>query len=353
MINNLYQGAWMTDIDDTLVLSGEMPDQSRLDAISKFTKVLKKHEILWIPMSGVAMVKLGPRILFRLPEDDFSHIYYYGGDGSLKYYFDEESKEWKEDNNFSRLFSDAQSLIVLGEMEFRESLVQLSSISGSDSSAIENQISSAKELLIKKGYDLSDCILDILKVKLDAAGIDPKLSETYFRGGSVSWMMLGDVSADPYHEESNLKLRFELIELSRKWLKDHNDLSDIGTAGISVPFPGARGIKFVLKGNDKERSARDLMRWTGLNSKELLYAGNELFDGGNDNMLRKIESVTLLSVGDKEDPGHSIVHGRIGKDGNNLEGVHANLYWMDWVAGKLEKGEMWVDILEEMRSVNG
>ena len=119
MINNLYQGAWMTDIDDTLVLSGEMPDQSRLDAISNFTKILKKHEILWIPMSGVAMVKLGPRILFRLPKNDFSHIFYYGGDGSLKYFFDEESKEWKEDNNFSRLFSDAQSLIVLGEKEFQ------------------------------------------------------------------------------------------------------------------------------------------------------------------------------------------------------------------------------------------
>jgi len=352
MINNLYQGAWMTDIDDTLVLSGEMPDQSRLDAISNFTKVLKKHEILWIPMSGVAMVKLGPRILFRLPKDDFSHIFYYGGDGSLKYFFDEESSAWKEDNNFSQLFSDAQSLIVLGEKEFKLSLTQLSEISNSNSSLINKRVSDAKKLLNKKGYDLSDCILDILKAKLNEAGIDSGLSETYFRGGSVSWMMLGDVSADPYHEESNLKLRFELIELSRNWLKEHNDLADIGKAGISVPFPGARGIKFVLKGNDKERSARDLIRWTGLNSKELLYAGNELFAGGNDNMLRKIDGVTLLSVGDKEDPGSCIVNGRTTKDGRDMEGVHANLYWMDWVSKKLENNEPWINILKEMRNGN-
>ena len=342
----------MTDIDDTLVLSGEMPDQSRLDAISNFTKILKKHEILWIPMSGVAMVKLGPRILFRLPEDDFSHIFYYGGDGSLKYYFYEESREWVEDDSFSQLFSDVQSLIVLGEKEFEESLIQLSKISRVDSLLITKRVSDAKNLLSEKGYNLSDCILDILKAKLDAAGIDSHLSETYFRGGSVSWMMLGDVSAGPYHEEYNLKLRFELIEISRQWLKEHNDLADIGVAGISVPFPGARGIKFVLKGNDKERSARDLMRWTGLNSTELLYAGNELFNGGNDNMLRKIEGVTLLSVGDKEDPGPFVVNGRISRDGTVREGVHANLYWMDWVTKKLENNESWIDILEKMRSAN-
>ena len=125
---------------------------------------------------------------------------------------------------------------------------------------------------------------------------------------------------------------------------------DIGSSGISVPFPGARGIKFVLKGNDKERSARDLIRWTGLDPKELLYAGNELFDGGNDNMLRKIEGVTLLSVGDKEDPGPFVVNGRImDRYGTVLEGVHANLYWMEWVTNKLENNEQWMDILEEMR----
>ena len=79
------QGAWMTDIDDTLVLSGEMPDAKRLKIISDFVNVLKKNGVLWVPMSGVAMVKLGPRILHRLPSESLSNIYYYGGDGSLKY----------------------------------------------------------------------------------------------------------------------------------------------------------------------------------------------------------------------------------------------------------------------------
>lgn len=338
-----YQGAWMTDIDDTLVLSGEMPDSSRLNAISDFAGVLKKYRILWIPMSGVAMVKLGPRILYRLPEDNFSNIYYYGGDGSLKYSYNEKSRQWKEDESFSQLLSDEQSYMILGEEEFAESLKQLDLYS-------MKRVRETKETLQKKGYDSSDCILDNLKSKILEAGIDPQQSETYFRGGSVSWMMLGDVSADPYHEETNLKLRLELIEISRLWLKKHNNLKNLGSSGISVPFPGARGIKFVLMGNDKERSARDLIKWTGLKPEELLYAGNELFDGGNDNMLRNISGVTLLSVGDREDQGPFIVNGRLSKEGEELEGVHANLYWMNWVIKKLENNESWVNILEEMRS---
>lgn len=343
MNNTPFQGAWMTDIDDTLVLSGETPNDKKLSDISEFTEILKKHKILWIPMSGVSMVKLGPRILFRLPNDDFSNIHYYGGDGSLKYYYKQTTNQWVEDESFSQLFSDAQSYMILGERDFVESLKQL------DLYSME-KVQETKKSLLRMGYDLSDCILDILKSRLLQAGHDPASAETYFRGGSVSWMMLGDVSADPYCERANLNLRMELLEISRMWLKKHKNLNDIGNRGISVPFPGARGIKFVLMGNDKERSARDLMRWTGLKSEQLLYAGNELYDGGNDNMLRNITGVTLLSVGDREDDGPFVVNGRLSKEVKELGGVYANLYWMGWVTEKLEKNVPWVKILEEMRS---
>lgn len=345
MKNTEYQGAWMTDIDDTLLLSGEMPDDKKLSEIAEFSEILKKHKILWIPMSGVAMVKLGPRILFRLPNDDFSNIHYYGGDGSLKYYYKDSISQWVEDESFSQLFSDAQSYMILGESDFVESMKQL------DLFSIE-KLKETKEFLLSKGYDLSNCILDKLKSKLVEAGHDPESAETYFRGGSVSWMMLGDVSADPYHETENIKLRSELIEFSRNWLLENNNLEDLGLNGISVPFPGARGIKFVLMGNDKERAARDLLKWTGLEAEQMFFAGNELFDGGNDNMLRNIEGVTLLSVGDKEDNGPYIVNGRLSKESKELEGVHANRYWMDWCIEKLEKNVPWVKILEEMRSSN-
>ena len=73
-------------------------------------------------MSGVALVKLGPRILYRLPEELASGILYYGGDGSELYYFDDESGEWCSDPEFKRLFSDAQGVAVLGRDNFRKAL---------------------------------------------------------------------------------------------------------------------------------------------------------------------------------------------------------------------------------------
>jgi len=343
-----YQGAWLTDIDDTLVLSGEIPGKELLASLAEFIGILKEHGILWIPMSGVALVKLGPRILFHLPEALLSHVHYYGGDGSLKYYFCTDDGRWKEDDRFSRLFSDAQARMILGEEDFRSALEQEARLTGQDTAGIGPRMEQTLGFLKEKGYDPDDAVLDRLKRKLRDAGYDPSASETYFRGGSVSWMMLGDVAAEPYHKPEAAALRKELIRISRLWLQERDFLGDLGSLGIDVPFPGARGIKFVLKGNDKERAARDLLTWTGLEPEEILFAGNELFDGGNDNMLRKINGVTLLSVGDREDPGPGVIPGRRNRGGLTLEGVDANRWWMDWTWKRLESGTPWKEILREM-----
>ena len=74
ILKNNVVGAWMTDIDDTLVYSGEMPDENKINQLADFISTLKKYHILWVPMSGVAMVKLGPRILFRLPSEVLARI---------------------------------------------------------------------------------------------------------------------------------------------------------------------------------------------------------------------------------------------------------------------------------------
>ncbi len=344
-----YQGAWMTDIDDTLLLSGEYPSVQRLEEIARFIKVLKDHDVLWIPMSGVAMVKLGPRILNRLPEELLSHVLYYGGDGSLKYLYDEKKRRWYEDDRFSSLLSDAQSYRILGEKEFSQALEQLAVQDKNHEFSAGERIDEARKILKSRGYPLGGAILDILKNRLETEGLNPGCAETYFRGGSISWMMLGDISAEPYYEPRNHRLRTELIRMSEHWLWASNHLEDLGSAGVTVPFPGARGIKFVLKGNSKERSARELMEWTGLAPEQLLYAGNELFDGGNDNMLRNIDGITLLSVGDREDPGPMIISGRTGAGGGTAGGVGANSLWMNRAARRLEEGIPWSRILEEMK----
>ena len=87
--------------------------------------------------------------------------------------------------------------------------------------------------------------------------------------------------------------------------------SDGKNPGIIVPFPGARGIKFVLEGNNKERGARDLIETYKLKPKHILFAGNEIFEGENDNMMRNIPGITLLSVAEKTDLGEQIVSGSI------------------------------------------
>ncbi len=348
-----YKGAWMTDIDDTLVPSGVMPTDADIQRLSDFIRVLKKNDILWIPMSGVAMVKLGPRILFRLPKDLLSHVLYYGGDGSLKYSYNPVSQEWEEDLAFSSLFSDEQMSMILGEDEMRPSLQQLCELSGDPQESVEDRMEASLTVLQEKGYKRDESILNLLKKELESEGINPDLSETYFRGGSVSWMMLGDISSEPYSEEKNVILRKRLIEKSKTWLAEHNNLKDLGQTGISVPFPGARGIKFVLIGNDKEKAARDLIKGSGLTSDQFVFVGNELFDGGNDNMIRNISGVTLISVGEREDSGPDVVIGRVQTEEGLLGEVEANNWWMDWTVRHLDSGTPWSSILQEMKKIRG
>jgi hypothetical protein len=347
------RGAWLTDIDDTLLLSGEYPDDSWMAELSGFIDALGRHQILWIPMSGVALVKLGSRILDRLPPGTCENVQYYGGDGSLKYYWDSTSRRWREEERFSRLFSDAQALMILGEEEWKRSLVQLGQREGLSTGDLEGRIGArrkeAQAVLHQAGFAGDAAVLPVLMKTIEGRGRNPGESATYFRGGSVSWMMLGDTSAEPYHEPGNHRLRLELIEFSRQWLKDRGGLASLGAAAVTVPFPGARGIKFVLAGNDKERGARDLMGETGLKPDQLIFVGNELHEGGNDNMLRNIPGVTLLSVGDREDPGEYVVPGRSPGGKEVLSGVEANRYWMRWALSRLDAGISWEDVLRQLR----
>lgn len=346
-----FSGAWMTDIDDTLVYSGEMPDDNKIREIAEFIEVLKSHKVMWVPMSGVAMVKLGPRILNRLPEGILDNVIYYGGDGSLKYVYDMDSSTWVEDTTFSRLFSEPQAYLILGESEYRRAYLESNTDTVDSETVLENKINEIKMKLKAKGYNPEASILDILKAELQKNGVDPGNSEAYFRGGSVSWMMLGDIAADPYHTDENTKLRKRLIEISKEWLEENCNLADLGSTGIHVPFPGARGIKFVLSGNDKERSARNMIEKYSLTPEKVVFSGNELFDGGNDNMIRKIDEVMLLSVGDREDSGPFVFNGRV-KDGNTeIVGVDANKYWTKYVIDSLSSGDSWEATLNSMKDM--
>ena len=346
MLDN-FKGAWLTDIDDTLVESGVMPDDEWISWLSDKIRIFKKYKIVWVPMSGVALVKLGPRILYRLPEDLAADVLYYGGDGSELYYYDEEKKGWMSDPVFRRIFSDAQGVAVIGRDSYTEALSEKEGLP-EDDRQIKSRIEKALSVLEENKISPDFCILDILKKRLSSYGYNPDESETYFRGGSVSWMMLGDISADPYRTPKAEKVRKELFALSEEILSEYNDLKSIGSTGINIPFHGARGIKFVLKGNDKERGTRDLVERKKISPESMLFAGNELFAGGNDNMIRNVDGVKLLSVGEKTDFGRNVLYGGLG--------IEANRKWMEKVCDQLEEGIPWESILEKMMTpevVNG
>ncbi|MBI9102321.1 MAG: hypothetical protein JEY99_07900 [Spirochaetales bacterium] len=340
-----FSGAWLTDIDDTLIESGKTPDDVWIKGLAEKIRVLKENNILWIPMSGVALVKLGPRILYRLPEDVLSHVMYYGGDGSQKYFYSEEKSEWMEDEKFISIFSDAQGIAVLGLAEYRKALIDIYADSDSASLMIEKRLQTGRENLKKYGYSPEYGILDTLKEMLQEKGYDPAKSEIYYRGGSVSWMIFGDISAEPYREKKARQVRSEIMDVAENWLAEYDGLADLGERPISVPFPGARGIKFVLIGNDKEKATRNIIDTEGVVPETIFFTGNEIFDGGNDNMIRNVDGVTLLSVGEQTDEGVNVIRGGLG--------VEANRKWMELICDRLQKGEKWPDILSDLKAYAG
>ncbi len=340
-MNTMYKGAWLTDIDDTLIESGIVPDDEWINWLAGKIKILNKHKVVWVPMSGVALVKLGPRILYRLPEEICRGIYYYGGDGSELYYYDSGKKGWDSDKTFRKVFSDAQAVAVVGKKKYAEALSEQNNVS-SDDASIKERIEKAVKIMEENSIPKELCLLDLLKKRLASHGYDPEKSETYFRGGSVSWMMLGDISAEPYKTEKANKVRKELIAFSEELLYEYKGLESLGSTGIHIPFHGARGIKFVLKGNDKERGTRDLVDRMKISPDSIVFAGNELFDGGNDNMIRNVDGVCLLSVGEKTDFGKNVFYGG--------HGIEANRKWMDKICEQLESGVPWNSVLEQFKT---
>ena len=77
--------------------------------------------------------------------------------------------------------------------------------------------------------------------------------------------------------------------------------------------------------------------------------GNELFAGGNDNMIRNIADVTLLSVSEGEDPGENVVAGHFMEGNKLVSEVSANLQWMNWAGYRMEQGYPWDAVIHTMR----
>lgn len=342
-------GAWCTDIDDTVIPSGRMPTSSQMTSINTFIRALAAKNVAWVPMSGVSFEKIKPRMLDLVEPDLKRNIIFYGGDGSSRYFFNTEGMDWEKDASFERFLSDAQAIAIMGLRDFTIQLASHLSLehklppeSDPIRSGVQKRIAAAQGVLRKNGFSSRRGIIDELKDILKMHGLDPHKAETYYRIGSVSWMMLGDIDAGSYAEPVARQVREELLETVDRRLEELDFLAPLSEAKARVikPFPGARGIKFVLERNSKERCIRDLIEGQGLYAEEILFAGNELFDGGNDHVVTQIKGLHLLSFGYKTEDG--IPFGG--------HGVDANQGWYDMLSGLLDKltdggGETWMEVL--------
>src|SRR6056297_1617758 len=333
--NGRFIGPWMTDIDDTIIPSGIMPDSEWIGWLIDKLRCLKKHRIGWVPMTGVAIDKLGPRILDRLPADICSNIIYYGGDGSQKYYFDKATQKWKEDTQYRRVLSDAQTLAILGDAGFNRAFV-------SGPAEVERRRREARTILHEGGFNSTEGLLGEMANILQKHGFGEHKAETYFRGGSISWMMLGDVSVEPYQRKEAINTRAELLEYGKSRLRDEVYLRRFGSDEVHIPFHGSRGIKFVLKNNDKERGTRDLIKAESLTANSIIFTGNELFEGGNDHVITRVEGVSLISVGTKVEENSLIIRGGTG--------IEAYKTWMEHICMALEAGVSWPDVIEDIHT---
>lgn len=334
-----FKGAWLTDIDDTLIPSGHKPDDEWIRSLAKFIADLKKHNIVWAPVSGVALEKMGPRLLHRLPHDVLTHVIYYGGEGGTKSYFNSAAQKWVSPEIYQRHFTDEQTLTILGKKHFIRALKLFYATENAGDQRITKRIEQAEELLKGTRYETMHSLVNELEDKLEKNGFDPNNSETFFRGGAVSWMMLGDISVSHYKGKKETVTREKLNAHLKKRLHQLDHLQDIGQHGIHMPYLHAtRGIKLVLMGNDKGRAAEHLIKNENIETNSLLFVGNELYEGGNDNPVRQIDGITILSVGEKEDSG--VINGGVQVD--------ANKHWMDWMTACLEQNIPWMNVLQKL-----
>jgi 2-phosphoglycerate kinase len=337
--SGVFKGAWLTDVDDTLLKSGHRPDDHWIGELAQFVRTLRKHGILWAPVSGVAISKMGPRMLYRLPEELLDNVFYFGGEGSTRSHFHAAGSSWVDDSAFKRHFTDAQALAVIGELELRAWFAHHYHTGDLHDERIERHITDAQAVLEERGFAGMPCLVDQMKAKLDEHGFDSGKSETYFRGGALSWMMFGDISVQHYRGEHETQVRMAISHFIRDRLEELDHLRALGENGIGMPYMHAtRGIKLVLMGNDKGRAAEELHHVLGIPADHILFVGNELFDGGNDDTVRRVEDVVLLSVGEKEDPG--VINGGVQVD--------ANRHWMEWAVAQLEAGIAWPEILKQL-----
>lgn len=357
----LVIGAWMTDIDDTLIDSGVTPDDNSVGRIGEFIERLAGSSVAWVGMSGVSLEKIRSRFFDRLPRRLLSNVIYYSGDGSQKFSYDDASGAWREDHRFARTFTDEQGVALLGEDRYRRALLDL----GIENEKAERRVSGALAGVRKTASNGVRPVLAVLEAELADAGFAPSDAALYYRGGSISWMIVGDRSAAAYRETRVAMARERLIERAREELDARNRLEELGPR-VVIPFPGARGIKLVLEENTKLRAANDFFRTTGVLPRRTVFCGNELYEGGNDNMLRAVKGLTLLSLGDRVDrTGPSVVDGRIGKrrrersrpEGEQPGGNYSRVYdgpramdsWMSWISARLRGGETWDEVVDGLR----
>lgn len=230
------------DLDNTLAISKTVVDEEMSELISK---LLKKTKVAVI--SGGSFKQFEKEILFPLSiETNFSNLHLFPTDGA-------EYLNWnKEDGKWQKIY--------------QEPLTEKSKI------RIKNAFTKV----------LSD-------INFDMSNISGELIED--RGSSITFSALG--------QDATLDEKIKWDPDNRKRLEIKDRLIGI-IPEFEIHVAGTTSIDVTAKGLDKAYGIRKMVEYIKVEIDKMLYVGDSLFPGGNDNPVITT-GIRTISVKDPEE----------------------------------------------------
>jgi len=132
------------------------------------------------------------------------------------HYFNTQQQQWLAEIKYQRNLTDAQSVALIGTKRLEHAL--------QNSTETKERIRNAKNILSRHKFNAEYSLIDRMEAILAKAGFDTGNSKTYFRGGAISWMMLGDISVKHYQAKKEKKIREKINRYAHAWLENKNYL---------------------------------------------------------------------------------------------------------------------------------
>lgn len=225
------------DLDNTLVPSKTIMDD---EMVGLFTELLTKKKVAVI--SGGSLEQFKKEFINSLPDTaNLSNLLLFPTDGTAFYKWSDSKLDW--------------------EKVYQESLT------AEQKSKILNAFDSV-----------------LSSINFDRENIKGKLIED--KDSAMTFSALG--------QDAELSIK-EVWDPEQKKREEIKALLDPILADFEVRIAGTTSIDITNKGQDKSFGIKKMIEYTGIKIENIVFIGDSLFDGGNDNPVKNT-GVTTVSV---------------------------------------------------------